>query len=142
MDAYSTSRNIVQSRRKLLYIFMSYKIHNSIISAEKARASSMDVHRHIRNSHTTPECVCSTFTQRRATDFTKLWCLVDPPATMFSLSDLTNRTTCQEVQAKLGSCRSHLYLKSRFACVLIVDFYTSCTTVSRHAESNDIDQPD
>ena len=120
---------------------MSYEIHSSIIPAVKARATSMDFHQVNRNSHTTPERVCSTFSQRRATHSIMLWCLVGPQATMFSSSDSTNRTTYQEVQAKLGSRRPNQFLKSRFACIPSVDFETSCTIVSRHAESNEMNQP-
>lgn len=60
---------------------------------------------------------------------------------MFGSSDFADRATYQEVQAKLGSCRFNLFLKSLLVCIPIVDLETSCTTASRHAESNEMAQP-
>ena len=42
---------------------MSYKIHSSRISAERARATSVDVRQDIRSSYTTSDYVYSTFSQ-------------------------------------------------------------------------------
>ena len=50
-------------QKSYLISFMSYKIHSSRISAERVRATSVDVRQDIRSSYTTSDYVYSTFSQ-------------------------------------------------------------------------------